>query len=225
MNRRRKESTSTVPEHRSFRLEELDALTSLIADPGHHSGGGTVAAITASLAGALSVMIGRLSANRRSNRASREEIDGVINGITGLITRLQESADADSEVLVELMTAYRERSSNESKYIETLHRAAQSTLQLGDEIHQLLLLIERLLPFATRFTVSDLGAAATISRGALTAALLTADVNVRLIQDSAVETEEVVNMARRVEELQSSGRMLAERIEARTRAALAGDSR
>lgn len=203
----------------------MAALTDQIADPGHHSGGGTVAAISASLAGALTAMIGRLSANRRSNRTSRDDIQSVIDQVNGLIAKLQASADSDSEVLVELMTAYRQRSTNEARYIEMLHRAAQSTLALGDDIHQLLLLIEQLLPFATRFTVSDLGAAATISQGALTAAMLTADVNVRLIRDATGESDEVANLGRRVDELQSSGRTLAQQIEARTRKALAGDAR
>lgn len=209
----------------SLRHEPFEALTSKIADSTHHSGGGAVAALSASLASALSVMIGSLSAQHRSNKSAREEITTVIDELRELIADLQAGADTDSEVLVELLGAYRTRSSDASGYLASLDRAAKSTLTLGDDILRVLLLTEQLLPYATRFTVSDLGGAAAIAQGALTATLLTVDVNIRLLRDKLGESAEVEEMARRLEALESNGREISGRVEAHTRAALAGESR
>lgn len=219
------EAAAALTEHASFREAPLGALTNLIADPAHHSGGGSVAAISASLSGALSVMIGSLSAQRRSNSAARDEILAIIDELNELIVDLQAGADTDSEVLVELMSAYRTRTTDERGYLESLDRAAKSTLALGDDIVRLLLLTERLVPYATRFTVSDLGGAAALAQGALIATLLTADVNIRLLSDTAGETDEIVEMARHLEALQTEGQGITERVTAHTRAALAGESR
>lgn len=214
-----------MSDHQSFRSEPLEALASQIADPRHHSGGGAVAAISASLASALAVMIGSLSKQRRSNEASREEISGIVDELRALIEEFHISADADSEVLVELMAAYRARADDETGYVQTLDRAAKSTLKLGEDIRRLLLLTERLVPFATRFTVSDIGGAAAIAQGALTAALLTVDVNIRMLRDKLGDTADVAEMAHRLAELESNGRAISERVEAQTRSALAGESR
>jgi formiminotetrahydrofolate cyclodeaminase len=40
------------------------------------------------------------------------------------------------------------------------------------------------IPIATRFTASDLGAAAALAEGAVRAALLTADVNIQLLREA-----------------------------------------
>jgi formiminotetrahydrofolate cyclodeaminase len=68
-----------------------------------------------------------------------------------------------------------------------LQAAAESSIEIARLAGEVCSIADGQIPHASRFTVSDLGASAALARGAVTAALLTAEVNVALLRDLAVE--------------------------------------
>lgn len=157
-----------------------------IADPAVFCGGGSVAALTAAGAGALTLLVMRLNERRRSNAERRPEIQLGIERVTGLIDGFYRAADSDIAILDTLLGAQRSLKSGGERrsYLDALAAAAGSPIALSDGIAALIEEIAVQLPIATRFTISDLGAAATLAQGACRAALLTAEVNLAILRDA-----------------------------------------
>ena len=169
-----------------------------VADPALFSGGGSVAALAAAGAGALTLLVGRLAARRKSNAHAVDTLRTALAVTETLIERFYSAADLDLVVLDRLLDAQRalKHGGKRGEYADALREAARSPLQLADDCVTLLGQIELLTPFATRFTVSDLSAAAALSEGACRAALHTADVNIALLHDeSSADEEEVGRLA------------------------------
>lgn len=172
-----------------------------IADPDQFSGGGAVAALTAASAAATALLVIRLA-----DRRKRDQVDGSRSpsaALEALIERFFEHADADLRVLDELLKAQRQMKTDgeRSAYAGALHAAALAPLDFADDIVVLLDLINDGLPGATRFTVSDLGAAALLAQGAGGSALLTARVNVALLRKETSGSQHADELALRVQQL------------------------
>jgi formiminotetrahydrofolate cyclodeaminase len=106
--------------------------------------------------------------------------------------------------------------------------AARSPIAMAAVIDRLLQIVEGQLALASRFTVSDLGAAATLADGACRGALITAHVNLVLLREQdGVDLEVVEELTARARDLRQavverSGtieRAVLERISSPTRAA------
>jgi formiminotetrahydrofolate cyclodeaminase len=138
-----------------------------IADPDIFCGGGSVAAIAAAGAAATALLVMQLNVRRRSNAARREEILHAIAKTEAAIDDFHAAADEDIAILDELLAAHRSTRSGRSQadYLAALTKAAESPLAMGDGIAALLETIESQLSISTRFTVSDLGAAAALDLG------------------------------------------------------------
>lgn len=170
-----------------------------VADPELFSGGGSVAALSAAGAGAVTHLVARLSARRRANVAAADELASSIDAIEQLVERFYAAADHDLIVLDQLLAAQRALKGGAPRrdYIAALFDAARSPIELAEDGLRLLDEIERQLPYASRFTVSDLGAAAALVAGACAAALLTAEVNLALLRDEADADAALLDDARR----------------------------
>ena len=157
-----------------------------IADPDVFCGGGSVAALAAAGAAATALLVMRLNVKRRSNAGKRAEIQQAIGETEAAIDAFHAAADDDIAILGELLTAQRAARSGGSSddYLAALTNAAESPLRMAERIAILLDTIATQLPISTRFTVSDLGAAAVLAEGACRAALLTAEVNIALLGDA-----------------------------------------
>lgn len=162
------------------------AFCARIADPEQFSGGGAVAALTAASAAATALLVSRL-ADRRRRPAVAEQAHSTQQPLSDLVERFFDSADRDLAVLDQLLIAQRELRSdgNRTAYAAALRDAAEEPLRLAADIALLLEIVRNDLPRASRFTVSDLGAAASLARGAAQAALLTASVNVALLREES----------------------------------------
>lgn len=159
-----------------------------IADPDVFCGGGSVAAITVAGAAATALLVMRLDLKRRANREQIGAIDASAQRTREIIATLHALADADIaalDVLLDAQRAVKEGAVGaEDRYLDALAGAARSPLAIGDVAVELLLMIERELERAARFTVSDLGAAAALIEGACRAAFLTVEVNLALLRDA-----------------------------------------
>jgi formiminotetrahydrofolate cyclodeaminase len=178
----------------------------LTADPDVFCGGGSVAAVTAAGAAATALLVLRLNVKRRANAGVRDEIQAAIVTTETVIDDFLAAADDDISILAELLAAQRALKSGGSQadYLTALTNAADSPLRMAERIARFLDVVEAQLPISSRFTVSDLGAAAVLAEGAGRAALLTAEVNIALLNEAEGSDPAVVRrLDRQREELRS----------------------
>jgi formiminotetrahydrofolate cyclodeaminase len=198
-----------------------------IADPEVFCGGGSVAALAAAGAGATALLVMRLSLRRRRNADRAGDIQRDIEHTEQIIERCYAAADEDIARLDELLAAQRaaKSSGDQTRYLAALEAAAESPIAMSEEISELLDVVGAQLSIATRFTASDLGAAASIAEGAVRGALLTADVNIELLRDAAGRnTDAVGDLQRRRDVVLEHVLATAANIERATRRMIVGDS-
>lgn len=196
-----------------------------IADPSVFSGGGSVAAIAAAGAASTALLVMRLNAKRRRNAVHLEPIQAGIDRLTRLIDELLDAADDDIATLQRLLHAQRERKSSgdEHQYRAVLRDAAAGPIVIAELANQILDAIIPQLDITTRFTISDLGAAAVLAEGAARAALLTSEVNIALLRDlEAPPLDAIQELEQRSNTARRSAVELAERIERASREMIQG---
>lgn len=213
----------------SGRTEEVATLPArefnrMIADPDVFCGGGSVAALACAGAAASALLVFRLSFRRKSNAGRRGEIGDAVAATEQLIEDFYRAADEDIASLQALLAAQRAVKDSEDRrpYYLALERAAEAPIVIAEHAVVLLDLVEPQLAVASRFTISDLGAAATIAEGAARAALLTAEVNIVLLQADPSSLASAIALRERWE---AAHRRVVEKtaaIERATRAAVAG---
>jgi formiminotetrahydrofolate cyclodeaminase len=199
-----------------------------IADPDVFCGGGSVAALAAAGAGATALLVMRLSLRRKRNAGLADEIRRDIERTERIIERCYAAADDDIARLDELLLAQRaaKTTGDRARYVTALEAAAESPIAMSEEISQLLDVVAAQLPIATRFTASDLGAAASIAEGAVRGALLTADVNIELLRDAAGSSTEAVDaLQRRRDAVLQHVLSEAANVERATRRMIAGETK
>lgn len=197
-----------------------------IADPDVFCGGGSVAALACAGAAASALLVFRLSHRRKSNASRRDEIAQAIEATERLIEGFYAAADTDIASLQALLDAQRAAkvTGDRESYYLALERAALAPIQIAEGVEELLQIIVPHLPIATRFTISDLGAAATIAEGAARGALLTAEVNIALLRDAPRSAATADNLRQRWDDTHERVTTLAAEIERATRAAVTGES-
>lgn len=151
--------------------------------------------MTLAAAAATAEFVVSLAMRRKSLAKRQPELSEIRDRLGALRASFLGAADRDIEVLSRLLTAQREARDTEAsddrqaaadRFHEALVTAAATPIDLARDAVELLDLILTAIPFATRFTVSDLGAAAALARGAFDAAILMSEVNLQLLGDDPV---------------------------------------
>lgn len=174
--------------------QSLAQFVERLADPEQFCGGGAVAAMTLAASAATVELVVGLAHRRRALAAKRPEIERILATVRGLRPDLLGAADRDIALLQTLLKAQRaareasdaspdEQQRATSAVNEALWQAATAPVELAARALDMLYLILQALEFATRFTISDLGAAAALSNGAIEASLLMSEVNLALLGD------------------------------------------
>jgi formiminotetrahydrofolate cyclodeaminase len=198
-----------------------------VADPEQFSGGGSVAAMAAAGAASVALLVMRLNARRRSNATQASVVEAGIAEVSSLTERFYRAADEDLWVLDRLLIAQRaaKRTGERDAYRAALTAAAESPIALARDVGALLARIDEHVPLSTRFTVSDLAAAAAIAEAAGRAALVTAEVNLALLKDDPdVNIERVRQLVDETVSLRQSLGDSATRIEREARSRLGTDA-
>ena len=156
----------------------LNQLGEQISSPDVHAGGGSAAAASASLAAATAELVVILTAKRQSTAEIVTAIEQDSRRLKELRGELLEAGDADEAALDRLMHAYRAKGASQG---DQLVEAAETSLAIAGLALEVIEIAAREVPLASRFTASDLGAAAALAQGAATAALLTAGINIQLL--------------------------------------------
>lgn len=185
-----------APQQLRVAEQPLAQVAGRLADPQQPAGGGVAAAATLALAAATAELVATLSLRRKSVQPRRAELEEIRHRLVDLQARFLAAADEDIAVLSDLLAAQRaarpatdaapdaQRAAKEALE-RSLTLAAETPIALAQDGLALLRLVLATVPFAARFTVSDLGAAAGLAQGAIEAALLMSEVNVGLLTDAA----------------------------------------
>jgi formiminotetrahydrofolate cyclodeaminase len=112
--------------------------------------------------------------------------------------QLLDAGGEDERALSQLMKLYSARSVGDRAELQAaLQAAAESSIEIARLAGEVCSIADSQIPHASRFTVSDLGASSALARGAVTAALLTAEVNVALLRDLATEDDSITERLRK----------------------------
>jgi formiminotetrahydrofolate cyclodeaminase len=161
---------------------------------------------------------------RKSLAARRDEIAALLDRVEAARRSFEDAADQDVAAFEHLVTTQREikqlPESDQSDARPRLNaayvRAADVPLDLARQALTFMRDAELGLKFASRFTASDIGAAAALTRGAIEAALLTVDANLTYVEDDAVASRRSEMNALRTEATEIAERVLASAAEAIT---------
>ena len=170
----------------------VDEFLARTASPSPTPGGGSVAAVTGALAGALVAMVARLTDRKKGYEQAWELAGESVDRADRLTTELQAAALEDVRSFEAYMAALRlpkgspeERQARRAALAEATRRATAAPLAIAAACAEVLTVAERLAPVANRHAVSDIGAAAHLAAAAAGAALLTAEVNLGSAPDDA----------------------------------------
>lgn len=172
-------------------------LAEVVAHTDEYAGGGAVAAMTLAGAAATAELVFQLTARRRDlSDDEKQSLQMKVEHCRQLRARFLTAIDEDMASLTELMDAQRQarraRKSTQEQDLDVatarvraaVDQAIKTPLLAAREASTLLDDIQDALPLARTFTVSDLGAAAATTNGAITALLLMAEVNLGMLDDA-----------------------------------------
>ena len=154
-------------------------------------GGGSVAAVTGALAGALVAMVARLTAGKKGYEQAWDLAGGAVRRADRLAAELQAAALEDVRSFEAYMAALRlpkgsgeQRRTRRDALAAATRRATEAPLAIAAACAEVLAVAGELAPAANRHAVSDVGAAAHLAGAAAGAALLTADINLASAPES-----------------------------------------
>jgi formiminotetrahydrofolate cyclodeaminase len=156
-------------------------------------GGGSVAAVSATLGLGLVIMALEISVKRK-DALRPEEAGNLIEQARGLMARLSEGADADVEAFRGYMAALKlpkqsddEKDRRRQALQAATRRATESPLLAALHMVEALRLAAAAVPLAHAHVVSDVGAGAGLLEGALKAVLFNVDVNLPSLGEADVK--------------------------------------
>jgi formiminotetrahydrofolate cyclodeaminase len=187
----------------------IDRFLKQLASASPTPGGGSVAALSAATSASLGMMVCAL--------ATKKEESLELNDLEARLSSLKEGflhlAEKDEEAFTAVMAAYRLPREDERRRpaIEgALLDAAEVPLKVASDGVSLLSLLVVLVPLGTRQSVSDVGVAAIMGKGAIEAALLNVRINLAYMKDK----ETIARLTQQADEIAKKGVDLAEQVRA-----------
>ncbi len=149
-------------------------------------GGGSVAALSASLGASLQVMVCRISSTRMGEEA-RPYFEEVEREAMGLRDDLRTLVDADSDAYEEVIAAA--KSADSTAVAQAARKAAEVPLKTAELARRAMDLLEELARKAYPGAVTDVGVAAVMLQGAVVGARYNVLVNVPSVGDETFALE------------------------------------
>ncbi len=169
-------------------------------------GGGSVAALSAGLAAALTEMVANLTLGKKGYDEVQEDMKNVVKKGTEYRLKFIEDIDKDSDAFNEVMSALKlPKGTDEEK--ETRKNAIQSSskkatlvpLQVAKESFEIMEIIQEVVLKGNKNAVTDGAVAAMMARTAVLSALYNVKINLGTIKDTAF----VEDVTKQMNELES----------------------
>jgi formiminotetrahydrofolate cyclodeaminase len=159
-------------------------------------GGGSIAALSASISAALVQMVAGLTRGKKSTPELDELMSDLIKTASQLQGRLLEDIDRDAQAYALVMKAYRmpkgsdeEKKAREEAIQEALKEAARVPFSVAEAGTGLLRLAEIAVRQGNPNAVTDAAVAALMARSAVLGALLNVKINLASIKDKSFADE------------------------------------
>ena len=169
-------------------------------------GGGSVAALNASLAAGLTEMVANLTVGKKGYEAVEEEMKALAGKASQLRNKLTAAIDQDADAYTEVMAAYKlpkttdeETSLRKQKIQDAIKHAALVPLEVARDALAVIDLAGRAIRKGNKNAASDGAVAAMNARTAALAAIYNVRINLSSIKDDAF----VEKLAQEVEYLQN----------------------
>ena len=169
-------------------------------------GGGSVAALSAGVAAALTEMVANLTVGKKGYEDAEEEMKEVIKKGSSYRHQFIEDIDKDSDAFNEVMAAFKlPKETDEDK--EARKNAIQAgtksatlvPLQVAKDAFEMMELIEKVVERGNKNAVTDGAVAAMMARTAVLSALYNVKINLGSIKDAAF----VEGVTKEMEELEA----------------------
>ncbi len=205
-------------------METIDLYLHNLASAEPVPGGGSAAAIVASIGAALVAMVARICERNPSYAEHAGALRQIVADGDGLRLRLATARDRDERAFGRVVAAQAlpketpEQTTARREALETaLHAAAQEPLETAALALDVVRLADRLLQIPNRNLASDVGCAAEFGAAALAACALNVRVNHRFMRDESAIADQASKLVR----YESDGDNAVGRVRAAVAAALA----
>jgi formiminotetrahydrofolate cyclodeaminase len=169
-------------------------------------GGGSVSALGAAMAAALSEMVASITIGRKGFETYEKEMLEIVQQARSLRKKLVEDIDRDSDAYSQVLEAFRlandtEEHKNERRQAvqDGLKQAALIPLGVARNASELLDLAGKVVVRGNKNAVTDAAVAAMMARTAILGALLNVKINLKSIKDPSF----VKDVAGQVQEIES----------------------
>ena len=153
-------------------------------------GGGSVSALGAAIAAALSEMVASITVRRKGYENYEKEMREIVQKARDLREKLVEDIDRDSDAYSQVITAFRlpndtEENKNRRRQAvqEGFKQAALIPLGVAKDASDLLNLAEKVVNRGNKNAVTDAAVAVMMARAAILGALLNVKINLNSIKD------------------------------------------
>ena len=169
-------------------------------------GGGSIAALSAGLASALTEMVANLTIGKKNYEDLEEEMKSIVKETSKYRERFIEDIDRDSDSFNGVMAAFKlpkgteEEKEIRKNSIETaMKNAALVPLEVAKNALDMMSLVEKVIEKGNKNAVTDGAVAAMMARTAVLSALYNVKINLGSIKD-AVFVEKVGKEVEQIEE-------------------------
>jgi len=178
-------------------------------------GGGSVAALNASLAAGLTEMVANLTIGKKGYDSVAEEMNDIAGKATALREKLTTAIDRDAEAYSEVMAAFKlpkatdqEKESRKQEIQKAFKHAALVPLEVAGQAVKVIDLAGRAIDSGNKNAVTDGVVAAMNARTAALAALYNVKINLGSIEDD----EFVKILTREINDLEQQAKSKEEKI-------------
>ena len=172
-------------------------------------GGGSVAALNASLAASLIEMVANLTIGKKGYEAVAEEMNDIVSETNGLREKLTAAIDRDAEAYSEVMAAFKlpkataqEKELRKQEIQRAFKHAAMVPLEVASQAVKVINLAGRAIAGGNKNAITDGVVAAMNARTAALAALYNVKINLGSIEDD----EFVQKLAREINVLEQEAK-------------------
>jgi len=159
-------------------------------------GGGSVAALTAAVAAALSEMVANLTIGKKGYESLDEEMKITAKAASVFREKLARDIDRDSEAYNEVLAAFKlpkgteeEKDARKQAIQSGLKRAATVPMGVAEDAFEIMELARKVVKNGNKNAVTDAAVAAMMARTAVLSALYNVKINLKSIKDDEFVNE------------------------------------
>ncbi|MCB2227477.1 MAG: cyclodeaminase/cyclohydrolase family protein [Desulfarculaceae bacterium] len=181
----------------------LNDFIEIAASKSHTPGGGNVSAVVATLGASMVAMVGNLTLSNKKYEEHKDQAQGCVDRVMGLIEKLKELTIKDMEAFDAYMGVFKmpkETDADKAARKEAMEKAAKQATLVPLEICQTCLSIveeaEELSKYGNLMAISDVGVGAMVAETAMRSCMLSVDINVPSIKDQDFVKDVLAEKAR-----------------------------